>query len=81
MRFYLRQINKPIVEKKRRERINGCLEELKIILLHATNKREVQFFTVVLYCIVVNNTLISQRKEIVLKRMLLIYCMILGRAL
>jgi len=35
------QINKPIVEKKRRERINSCLDELKDLLLQHASKHEV----------------------------------------
>ena len=35
------QINKPIVEKKRRERINSCLDELKDLLLQTASKHEV----------------------------------------
>jgi len=35
------QINKPIVEKKRRERINVCLDELKDLLLQSASKHEV----------------------------------------
>jgi len=35
------QINKPIVEKKRRERINSCLDELKDLLLKTASKHEV----------------------------------------
>jgi len=37
----LLQINKPIVEKKRRERINSCLDELKELLLQNASKHEV----------------------------------------
>jgi len=39
--FFLLQINKPIVEKKRRERINVCLDELKDLLLQSASKHEV----------------------------------------
>jgi len=35
------QINKPIVEKKRRERINTCLDELKELLLQSASEHEV----------------------------------------
>jgi len=38
---FLYQINKPIVEKKRRERINACLDELKDLLLQSASKHEV----------------------------------------
>ena len=37
-----KQINKPIVEKKRRERINACLDELKDLLLQSASKHEVR---------------------------------------
>jgi len=32
------QINKPLMEKKRRERINNCLNQLKAFLMEATKK-------------------------------------------
>ncbi len=32
------QINKPLMEKKRRERINNCLNQLKMFLMDATKK-------------------------------------------
>lgn len=35
--YYLFQTNKPIMEKKRRARINQCLNELKDLLIDATN--------------------------------------------
>jgi len=41
LRTLLLQINKPIVEKKRRERINSCLDELKDLLLQNASKHEV----------------------------------------
>lgn len=36
--FYLLQSNKPIMEKKRRARINHCLNELKSLILDAMKK-------------------------------------------
>jgi len=34
----MRKINKPLMEKKRRERINNCLNQLKMFLMDATKK-------------------------------------------
>ncbi|ESN98830.1 hypothetical protein HELRODRAFT_162289 [Helobdella robusta] len=34
----LRKIKKPLIERKRRERINHCLRELKVLVLEARNK-------------------------------------------
>lgn len=36
--LFLLQNNKPIMEKRRRARINQCLNELKALILDATNK-------------------------------------------
>ena len=36
--FKIRKANKPLMEKKRRERINRCLTELKSLVLEATRK-------------------------------------------
>lgn len=37
-RFFLLQSNKPIMEKRRRARINNCLNELKALILDAMKK-------------------------------------------
>jgi len=34
----LLQIKKPLIERRRRERINECLGQLKALVLEATNK-------------------------------------------
>jgi len=36
--FILLQIKKPLIERRRRERINECLGQLKALVLEATNK-------------------------------------------
>jgi len=43
------QIKKPIIEKRRRERINDCLNQLKALVLEATQKdvRRVSFYATV----------------------------------
>ena len=41
----LPQSNKPLMEKRRRERINNCLDQLKAILMEVT-KKEVKLATV-----------------------------------
>lgn len=38
MRNGVQQASKPLMEKKRRERINCCLDELKTILMDVTKK-------------------------------------------
>jgi len=39
--FCCAQSNKPLMEKRRRERINTCLDQLKAILMDATKKEVV----------------------------------------
>ena len=38
------QKNKPLMEKKRRERINICLEQLKSILMQVTEREVYEIF-------------------------------------
>lgn len=37
--FYLQQITKPLLERKRRARINKCLDELKNLMIDALEVR------------------------------------------
>jgi hypothetical protein len=40
--LFILQSNKPLMERKRRERINNCLQQLKSILMEVT-KKEVSY--------------------------------------
>lgn len=44
--FYLQQITKPLLERKRRARINKCLDELKNLMIDALEVR-------ICYCIII----------------------------
>lgn len=44
--FSFAQSNKPIMEKRRRARINNCLNELKTLILDAT-KKDVSFIAMI----------------------------------
>lgn len=37
-RLFFWQIKKPLIERRRRERINDCLNQLKSLVLEASNK-------------------------------------------
>lgn len=45
----LLQSNKPIMEKRRRARINNCLNELKALILDAMKKDVSTYFNIDLY--------------------------------
>ena len=48
--FHLYQITKPLLERKRRARINKCLDELKNLMIDALEARIHFYFTTFLVC-------------------------------